>query len=164
MDTQPKEALEDFDAALKLSPTMRDALLNKAIVLAEHLNCGAEAIPVMDALLNLYPDDVEARAGRGMYLARRGLAAGARRDARDVLKAEPTAFRQFQAAGLYAQLAKHDPTGPDRKEALRLLALALRAGFDDMTGLKQDADLVPIRDDPEFKRLIRAVEQVAPAR
>lgn len=164
MSAEPEAAVADFDAALKLAPTMRDALANKAITLADHLNREAAAVPVLDTLLDLYPDDIEARAGRGVYLARLGRAAGARRDAADVLAAEPTAFRKYQAAGLYAQLAKYNPAGPDRDEALRLLALALRAGFDDMTLLKADADLDPLRADPEFSRLLRAAEQVAPAR
>ena len=95
--------------------------------------------------------------------ARLGRAAAARRDAAAVLAAEPTAYRKYQMAGLHAQLARHDPRGPDRREALRLLALALRAGFEDMALLKRDADLDPIRNDPEFKRLLTAVGQVAPA-
>jgi tetratricopeptide (TPR) repeat protein len=163
MAKEPEKALADFDAALLLSPNMREALLDKAIVLADHLHREADAIPLLDRLLELYPDHVEGRAGRGVYLARLGRAEAARRDAAAVLAAEPTAYRKYQMAGLYAQLAKHDPRGPDRAEALRLLALALRAGFDDMTLLKNDTDLDPIRDDPEFKRLLTVAAQLAPA-
>ncbi|MBN9118593.1 MAG: protein kinase [Planctomycetes bacterium] len=161
---EPEKALADFDAALRLAPDMREALLDKGVVLADHLRRERDAIPVLDRLLELYPDHVEGRAGRGVYLARLGRAGAARRDAAAVLAAEPTAYRKYQMAGLYAQLARHDPRGPDRAEALRLLALALRAGFEDMALLKKDTDLDPIRDDPEFKRLLAAVEQVAPAR
>jgi serine/threonine protein kinase/lipoprotein NlpI len=159
MAREPKAALADFDAALKLSPNMREALLNKAVVLADHLNRAADAVPVLDRLLELYPDHTEARAGRGVYNARLGRSAAARADAAAVLKAEPIAYRQYQMAGLYAQLAKHNPNGPDRREAMKLLAQSLR-GFDDAALLATDADLDPIRGDAEFQRLVAAVAQV----
>ena len=162
MAKEPEKALADFDAALRFGPHLRDALLNKGVLLAD-LHREADAIEVFDQLLELSPDDVEARAGRGVYLSRLGRAEEARRDAVAVLKAEPTAYRKFQMAGLYAQLVRHDPEGQDRAEALRLLALALRAGFNDMEALKTDADLEPIRNDPEYKRLLTAVEQLAPS-
>ena len=162
MAKDPRAALADFDAALKHAPAMREALLDKAIVLADHLHREADAVPLLDRLLDLYPDHTEGRAGRGVYLARLGRAAPARADATAVLAAEPTAYRKYQAAGLHAQLAKHAPRGPDRAEALRLLALALRAGFDDMKLLATDTDLDPIRNDPEFQRLLRAVSHVVP--
>jgi tetratricopeptide (TPR) repeat protein len=162
MQKEPTQALADFEAALKLAPNMREALLDKAIVLADYLHREADAIPVLDRLLELYPDHIEARAGRGVYLARLGRAAEARRAAAEVLTAEPTAYRKYQMAGLYAQLARHAPCGPDRAESLRLLALALRAGFDDMKLLKTDSDLDPVRADPEFIRLLSVVNQLIP--
>jgi serine/threonine protein kinase/tetratricopeptide (TPR) repeat protein len=162
MAKEPAKALADFDAALRLAPNLREALVNKAFVLADHLRREADAITVLDRLLELYPDDVEARAGRGVYLARLGRADEARHDATAVLEAEPTAYRKFQLAGLYAQLARHDPKGPDRTEALRLLSRALRAGFDDTRALKGDPDLDPIRSDPLFERLLAAVGRIEP--
>jgi serine/threonine protein kinase/Flp pilus assembly protein TadD len=145
-------ALADFDAALRLNPTMRDALLDKAVVLGDGLNREDNAIPVLDRLLELYPDDVEARAGRGVYLARRGRAAEARRDAAEVLKVDRSAFRLYQMAGLFAQLSKSEPAAKD--EALRLFGRALRAGFGDWQMINDDPDITPIRDDPTFKKLL----------
>jgi tetratricopeptide (TPR) repeat protein len=159
---EPAKALADFDAALRLAPNLREALVNKAFVLADHLRREVDAIAVLNRVLELYPDDVEARAGRGVYLARLGRADEARRDAAAVLEAEPTAYRKFQMAGLYAQLARHDPKGPARTDALRLLSRALRAGFDDAQALKDDRDLDPIRRDPLFERLLTAVERIEP--
>lgn len=159
---EPEQALADFDTALRLAPNLREALVNKAWVLADHLHREADALPVLDRLLDQYPDHIEARAGRGVYLARLGRAVEARREAAAVLGAEPTAYRKYQMAGLYAQLAKHDPRGPDRAEALRLLARALRAGFNDLPALKEDPDLDPIRRDPLFERLIAAAGQLEP--
>lgn len=162
MEKEPEKALADFDTALKLDPTQQDSLLNKAIVLADILHREAEAISVLGRLLEFYPDCVEARASRGVYLARLGRATEARRDGEDALSAEPTAYRKYQVAGLHAQLAKHDPAGPARVEALRLLALAFRSGFEDMKLLNEDTDLDPIRTDPEFKRLVETATQLAP--
>jgi tetratricopeptide (TPR) repeat protein len=160
MESEPLKALADYDAALRIDPTLRDALLNKAIILADYLHREAEAVPVLDQLLELYPDHVESRASRGVYLARLGRAAEAKRDAADALAAEPTAYRKYQVAGLYAQLARHDPKGPARAEALRLLALSFRGGFENMKLLNEDSDLDPIRSDPEFKRLVETASQL----
>jgi tetratricopeptide (TPR) repeat protein/tRNA A-37 threonylcarbamoyl transferase component Bud32 len=159
MADAPAAALADFDAALRLAPHLREALLNKAFVLADHLRREADAVAVLDRLLESAPGDVEARAGRGVYNARLGRADAARRDAAAVLEAEPTAFREYQMAGLYAQLARHAPAGTDRAEALRLLTRAVRAGIDART-LRDDPDLDPIRRDPLFERLMTALGQL----
>jgi tetratricopeptide (TPR) repeat protein len=157
---EPEMALVDFDAALKLDPTQRDSLVHKANVLANLLKRERDAIPVLDRLLELYPDNVDARASRGVYLARLGRSDAARRDATDSLAADPSAYRTYQVAGLYAQLAKVDPSAKD--ESLRLLAKALRSGFNDMKLLSEDTDIDPIRNDPEFQRLLDAAAQMTP--
>ena len=151
-------ALADFDAALRLNPTMWEALLDQAIVLGDGLHREADAIPVLDRLLELYPDHTEARAGRGVYLARLGRTAEARRDADAVLKVDRSAFRLYQMAGLYAQLSRADPAA--KAEALRLFGLALRAGFRDWATLKGDPDIEPIRGDPQFKKLLAAAAEL----
>jgi tetratricopeptide (TPR) repeat protein len=162
MEANPKEALADFDAALKLNPRSRDALQNKAVVLADLLNRPAEAAAVMDQLLEMYPAYTEATAGRGVYLARSGDGKGARRDAAACLRDEPTAYRYYQIASLYAQLARHEADGQARHEAFRLLALALRTGFADLALMEKDSDLDPIRNSDEFRTLVihaRALNQ-----
>jgi tetratricopeptide (TPR) repeat protein len=159
MAQQPKEALADFEVALTLMPNMREALLDKAVVLADYLHREADAIPVLDRFLELYPNHIEARAGRAVYLARLGRGTEARRDVDMVLAAEPTPYRKYQMAGVYAQLARRNLCGPERGESLRLLALALRAGFNDMKLLAEDSDLKPIRSDPEFVRLLTLLKE-----
>src|SRR5204863_9999321 len=119
----------DFDEALRLNPRSRDALQNKAVVLAESLNRPKDAVAVMDQLLEMYPSHVEARGGRGVYLARLGDGKRARQDAADTLRDEPTSFRLYQVAGLYAQLSKHETDGRARADAIRYLTEAFRAGF-----------------------------------
>src|SRR5262249_35887900 len=124
-------------------------------VLADFLNRPADAVAALDRLLEMYPAHVEARAGRGVYLARCGETDRARRDAADCLRDEPTAFRYYQMAGLFAQLSRNEPAtgGPARREAFRLLALALRSGFSDLALMARDPDLDPIRASDEFRAL-----------
>jgi serine/threonine protein kinase/Flp pilus assembly protein TadD len=153
MESNPADALADFEQALKLDPRSRDALIHKAVVLADHLNRLKEAVVTMDRLLELYPHYVEARAGRGVYLARLGDAERARRDAADVLRDEPTAYRFFQMAGLNAQLSRNDSDGKYRRESFRLLSLAVRNGFADLKLMANDTDLDPIRDSADFRTL-----------
>ena len=159
MKEEPQKAIEDFDAALALNPRLKNALINKAIVLADYLHRDADALPVLSELLSFDPDNVEARASRGVYAARVGRIDEARKDAEDSLKADPSAYRTYQIAGLFAQLSKKDPSGKSKAEALRLLAKALRSGFDDLALLKDDSDLDPIRTTPEFRAILAAYEQ-----
>ena len=156
MESEPAEALKDFDAAIAINPRSRDALLNKSIVLSESLNKPREAVAALDRLLEFYPDDVAAIGGRGVLLARLGETAKARRDAQECLLRERSPFYLFQMAGLYAQLSKHEKNGDARAEALRLLGNALRNGFKDVELLKSDADLEPVRNDPAYQRLADA--------
>lgn len=152
------KALADFDAALKLNPADTDALLHKGIVLADDLHKEADALPVFDRLLELAPDNVDARCSRGVYHARLGHAVEARRDAIDSLKADGSAYRLFQVAGLHAQLAKTDPKA--KLEAVQHLARALRAGFNNPELVKSDHDLDPIRAEPAVTKLLASVKEV----
>ena len=75
-----------------------------------------------------------------------------------VLKEEPTPYRLYQMAGMYAQLSKTDKTGACRQQALQLAARAFRTGFDTLNIIKDDTDLDPIRNDAEFKELVEHAE------
>jgi tetratricopeptide (TPR) repeat protein len=154
MNMSAEDALSDFNEALKLDARSRDALQNKAVLLADYLHKPAEAAKVMDQLLDFYPLYIEARAGRGVYRARAGDAKGAREDAAVCLREEPNAFRYYQMAGLYAQLSRRETDGKARREALRLLALALRSGFTDLNLMKKDSDLDPIRSTEDYQSLV----------
>src|SRR5207244_143498 len=72
MDKDPKDAIADFDEAIKLNPQSFPALQNKAHVLADLLKDDREAVQVLDTILAKYPDNPMARAGRGVSLARLG--------------------------------------------------------------------------------------------
>jgi serine/threonine protein kinase/Tfp pilus assembly protein PilF len=147
---KPQAALADFDQALLLNPFSRDALQNKASVLAEQLGRTSEAIAVLDRAIELHPEFVPARAGRGVLLARLGKRRAAHQDAEECLRRDIQPATLYQVAGIYALTSKHTPE--DAKQAFLLLNCALDKGYGrDLLGI--DPDLDPIREQPDFKRL-----------
>ena len=159
--SDPKGALNDYEAALELNPRSRDALLNKANVLAEQLQQPEAALKVFDRMIELWPEDMDAHGSRGVLLARRGQVEAARKDAEFCLQRSDSAFVCFQMAGLYAQISKHSQAAEDRKWALHLLAMTLRKGFNQLDLVASDPDLAPIRQDPEYERLAELARQLS---
>jgi tetratricopeptide (TPR) repeat protein len=169
----PNGALADFDAALALNPRSKPALENKAFVLAERLGRPEEAIAVYTTTLLHHPDDAKAIGPRGVYQARLGRREAALADARaalaladEAVTTQDQAFTIYQVAGIYALTSKQEPE--DRREALRLLALALRKDASWLRVLPDDHDFDPIRDQPELHDLLRAMtlvdQAMAPSR
>jgi serine/threonine protein kinase/tetratricopeptide (TPR) repeat protein len=161
LQDDPEGALSDFDAALSINPRSKSALENKAFVLAERLGRPEEAIRVYDTTLLHHPDDAKAVGPRGVYHARLGRREAALSDARAALAlgdqaptAQEQAFTIYQVAGIFALTSRQQPE--DRREALRLLALALRKDASWLRVLPGDHDFDPIRDRPEFRELLRA--------
>ena len=150
---EPKRALSDFNKALELNPRSLAALTNKAHVLGKYFKRTEEAIRSLDKAVELYPDDVRPRAGRGVYLARLGKREAAHLDAEQALSIDANPMNIYQVAGIYALTSKQVPD--DQHEAFRLLSSALRkgVGFD---YLEIDRDLDPIREIPAFRRIIEA--------
>ncbi|MCS7047149.1 MAG: tetratricopeptide repeat protein, partial [Gemmataceae bacterium] len=157
LEREPKAALDDFNAALQLNPRSRDALQNKAHVLAEHLHQLGEAITVLDRLIELYPDFLLAYGSRGVYHARLGHIEAARRDADYCLSRDHSPFGLYQQASLLALLARHDPA--ITAEALRVFEQALQSGFNDLDLIDSDSDIDAIRSHPQFRRLIASARQ-----
>lgn len=153
-------ALADFEQALKLNPASRDALQNKAHVLSEHRGGTEQSIQVLDRAVALYPDYVPARAGRGVLLARLGRREAALQDAEESLRRDTTPANLYQVAGIYALTSQQKEE--DRLQAFQLLSAALRHdyGFD---LIANDPDLDPIRNRPEFGRLVQAAQALRSA-
>jgi tetratricopeptide (TPR) repeat protein len=155
VEVDPADALTDFEKALELNPTSRAALQNKAHALAEKLGRSADAVRVLDRVVELYPDYIPARGGRGVLHARLGDRAKAVADAEECLRRDREPRTVYQVAGIYALTSGTEPA--DRAEALRLLASALGKGYG--TDLvDRDHDLDPLRNDPEFKRIVAAAK------
>jgi tetratricopeptide (TPR) repeat protein len=157
-------ALSDFEKALELNPSSLSALQDRAHALGR-LGRNADAARTLDRALDLYPDFVLARAGRGVYRARLGDRPGALEDAREALLRDVSPSNVYQVAGIYALTSQKSPD--DRREAFRLLSQALRQGFG-FEFLEIDPELSPIRQEPEFRRLVEAARAfrtaAAPAR
>jgi eukaryotic-like serine/threonine-protein kinase len=152
----PQGALADFQRALDINPVGVEALQNIGGILSERLARPAEAIRILDKAVSLYPDYVPARAGRGVLLARAGRMEAADEDARESLLRDTRAPNLYQVAGIYALNSRQRPG--DRLQALHLLSEALRAGFG-LDLVDKDTDLDPIRDNPEFHRVVNAARQ-----
>jgi tetratricopeptide (TPR) repeat protein len=157
IDDDPKAALGDFAEALKIEPRNRAALRNQANVLAESLDRPTDAIAVLDRLLEL-GESGQDLAGRGVVLARLGRRAEAHRDAVAALKADHRPFTRYQVAGIYALTARTTPS--DALEAVRLLASAFRDGVG-LNLVDSDSDLNPIRQRPEFQRVLDAARTLS---
>jgi serine/threonine protein kinase/Tfp pilus assembly protein PilF len=153
IDTDPQGALADFEKALELNPRSVDALQNKAHVLGERLGRAEDAIRALDVAVAQNPDFVPARAGRGVYLARLGKRPAAEQDAREALLRDVKPPNLYQVACIYALNSRQN--ADDRVQAFHLLSLALRSGFG-LDLVAEDRDLDPLRDRPEFRRVVEA--------
>ncbi len=159
LNHNPKAALADFEQALRLNPRSADALQNKAHVLAEKLRRNEESLRTLNRLVELYPDSVKARNGRGVVLARLGQREAAIRDAEETLRRDASPPRFYQVACIYALTSKLHTD--DRFPAFRFLSSALRSGYG-FQYLEIDTDLDPIRELPEFRRLADAARALRP--
>jgi tetratricopeptide (TPR) repeat protein len=155
----PEGALADFEQALRANPRSGAALQNKAHVLAERLGRTEEALAALDRAVALYPDAALYRSSRGVLAARLGRRAQAHADAEDALLRDAGPPRLYQAGCIYALTSRQEPE--DRTRALHLLSSALRKGYG-LDLVDTDHDLDPLRDLPEFRRLIAAVRALGP--
>jgi tetratricopeptide (TPR) repeat protein len=151
-----KGALADFDEALKLVPGSRDAAQNKAHVLAEYLHRPAEAIAVLDGVVQRYPDFTEARIGRGVLHARLGQRKLALEDATESLRRDTRPLILYQAGCVYALTSRQE--ADDRLDAFRLLTRAVREGFG-AEHVELDSDLAPLKNDPEYRKLVELAQE-----
>ena len=120
---EASKALDDYRRAERANPLSVSALKNQAIVLAgRRLNRPEEALVVLNRWLAQYPDMPEARAFRGVVLARLGRSKEALADAAWAKSHSADPMVTYMAGDVYA-------TAGDTGEALRLLVTALTRGF-----------------------------------
>jgi serine/threonine protein kinase/Tfp pilus assembly protein PilF len=153
VQSDPKQALADFESALKLNPRFFKALQNKAAVLSDKFKRDDEALRVLDRTVELFPDSVLALGGRGVLLARIGKRAAAHKDAEAALLLDTQPQTLYQVACIYALTARKEPQ--DKLRAFQLLAGALRHGFG-LDWIDDDSDLDLMRKEPEYQRIVRA--------
>ncbi len=158
LPSDPRSALHDFQAALKLDPFSPAALQNTATILADYLNQTDEAIPYVTRLAESRPLEPEHLAWRGVLLARLGRRRQAIQDAETAWNMKPSAITTLQIACIYALTSKQRPA--DQAAAIRLVkrALAQRPLLANLAAT--DADFTPLRKNPAFRRLIEAAEML----
>ena len=159
-DRDPKGSLADYDQALKVNPRSFDALQNKAALLSDKFGKDGEALAVLERGVEIYPESVLARGGRGVLLARIGQRKVAVEDAQACLLLDSSPATLYQVGCIYALTSKQTPA--DRTQAMPLLAAALRAGFG-LEFVDHDSDLDPLRNLPEFQRMVTAARALHPA-
>jgi serine/threonine protein kinase/tetratricopeptide (TPR) repeat protein len=151
LPADPSAALADVERALKLNRLSAEALQLKAHLLSERLNDPEGSLAALNQAIEVYPDHVTVRVGRGVLLARMGKRAEAHRDAEEALLRDTSGITLYMAGCVYALTSKDQAA--DRLRAVELIAAALRAGFG-REHLPTDPDLDPIRKSTEFQRLV----------
>ena len=158
MRGEPKLAAKDFEQALRLNPRSYAARLNLAYLLSEKLDRVGEALTQLNQLIQDYPDDADAFAGRGILLARQGRFEAARSDARRVLQLRPRPRAILQTAGIFAMAAKSDPHLKER--AIQLVREALRSDVELARPASRDDDLKNVWDSQNFQELCSAAKKL----
>ncbi len=153
MATDPAGALADFEKASELEPTSLRALHMRAHLLALAFHRLDDAAGLLDRAIALYPEYVPARSFRGVIRAIQGRRDEAIRDAEEARWRDNSPSNLYQLAGIYATTSRQVPE--DRADAYQLLHAALRQGFG-FDLIADDRELDPIRDRPEFRRLVES--------
>ena len=143
-----------------MSPRYLEVLINQAYVLGEVQNKPADALEVLDRTLERFPDDVHARGGRAVVLARLGRSADAAAEVKKALALRSRPDDLLRAASAFAVLSPKD--GAAAAEAIKLLGQALQAG-EGYTLLDADLDLAYLKADKSFQRLAEAARVVREA-
>jgi eukaryotic-like serine/threonine-protein kinase len=157
----PKGALADFEQALKLNPRSFPALQNMAHVYADYLNDNHKGAAVLDKVLKLFPDNAMALAGRGVSLARLGMRKQAVADGEQALLLDTRPPNLYQVGCIYALTSQKN--AQDLLRAFELLSYGLKAGFG-LDIVQNDTDVDPIRQTPEFGRILQAARELHSAR
>ncbi len=158
----PKQALADFEKALRLNPNSYSARLNSAYLLSEKLDAPEDAITHLDHLISCNPLSAEAIAGRGTINARLRNFEQALADADRVVELNKSPRTILQAAGIYAMSGKDHPAR--QRRAVELTAQALRADISLGEPAAKDSDLENVWAIEKFQELCDAAKRLNASR
>jgi serine/threonine protein kinase/Flp pilus assembly protein TadD len=164
IQSEPREALKDFEKALERNPASLAAHRNRVHMFLEVFREPEAALKAVTDLTSRFPKHALGRAQRALALARLGKRADAIQEieaCRKLLEEKGPNHRDptvlFRMACAYAALGSEPE---DRKEAIRLVKDAIRSGFANFEALEKDRDLEAIRKLPEFQRAVDAAKEL----
>ncbi len=160
LPNDPAGAVSDFDQALKRNPRNRQALQNKAHVLAEKWHRYGDAIACLDTAIASSPDYPLAYAGRAVLHARNKDRSPAHRDVETALKLLRSPLMLYQAANVYALTSVQHPE--DRPTAVRYLQSAIQGDGELLKLVRMDRDLLPLASEPAYQAMVFASQAVYP--
>jgi tetratricopeptide (TPR) repeat protein len=156
VETDPQQALDNFQNAIRLSPRSATAWENCAALYAGKLNDLTKAIECMDELLRIEPENAKHWASRGALHARNNQPDKAMADAADALKLSTSPETLYRVGSLYARLSEKHPE--HTAKAINLIRAAASKDprfvlryLKNPAGQLADEDLKPIFEIPEFK-------------
>jgi eukaryotic-like serine/threonine-protein kinase len=153
------EALQDFDAALVLNPRSVNAWQTRAHVFSEKKQELKPAIESLNKVVEIEQNNPEKLATRGVLLARSGDRSAAQRDAQAALQLSQSGDTLYRVAGIYALTSQQEPA--DKKRAIGLLSASfLRDPGTVMKYLEIDPDLQPLKAEPEFAEIQKAIARL----
>ncbi|MGC8641024.1 MAG: protein kinase domain-containing protein [Isosphaeraceae bacterium] len=159
----PDKAQRVFEAILKTSPRHPQALYGCAMLAAGQGRL-AEAIHHFDVALEACPDYIEARRYRAVILARTGEWRRASEDINRCLLRDPQDGNTLYAAACVASLnSRQQPEPSTTGLAVEFLKRAQLRG-EDISKARTDPDLSPIRQSPDFQRLLESLTASPPER
>ncbi len=146
-------ALDDFQQAYAMDRGDPYLLSSMSVVLAR-MNRIPEAIDLLDRYIDVNQTETSL-IDRAVLLARLGKDDEAIKEMRKAVAPPNVPRVQYQAACVHALLMTRDKG--DRGRALRYLSKALLAGYG-IDAVADDPDLDSLRDDEDFKTLLKTVE------
>ena len=156
----PQSAYSDFEQALKINPGSVAALRNIVSLMADRLHKPEDAMVALNQLLDINADDPKALAGRAVLLARKGDRTGALDNIQHLLNVSKAPQSLFQAACALSLTSEQEPT--DLDNALVLLARAIQLEPIWLTRAQLDTDLVRLRENEGFQRLVDNFKRLPP--
>ena len=147
----------DYQAAVKRNPLCSSGWKWLAAVESD-LKLTEDAIESLKVVIQLLPGDSQHKFNRAVLLARLG-----RRDQAvkqiDGVAADTAGFKWYQKACVYAHSS--DTNFEDAKVAIEALRNAINYGFNDYELMRQDPDLMKLRNQPGVEELFKGPQKGA---